>query len=170
MSQFLVVLRGAPASGKTTISKKLRNFEKRIAWLKVDNFKDFFSDDSSEALEYVNGSATATLKYLLDQGFSIVMDGVFQDTKEIDEVVNYAKGTGIKNIVYQIQCPLEVLKERDRNREGVREGFRKPLGDDVITKIYETLESNIYPNCLPLDTEHLTIDECVDKIQYDVSN
>lgn len=169
MKQFLVVLRGAPASGKTTISKKLRNFEKKIAWLKVDYFKDFFAEDSNDALEFVNGSAVATLKYLFDQGFSVVMDGVFQDTKAIDESVSLAKELEIKTVIYEIKCPLEVLIERDWQRGGVKEGLRKPLGIGVLTKIYEKLESNPYPNSLQLDTEHLSIEECVNKIEKDIN-
>ena len=47
-------------------------------WLKVDNFNDFFAEDSTVvALKYVNGSAIATLSYLLDNNFSVVIDGVF---------------------------------------------------------------------------------------------
>lgn len=49
----------------------MRNFERKIVWLKVDNFKDFFADDASIALDYVNGTAIATLEYLLNQEFSV---------------------------------------------------------------------------------------------------
>jgi len=43
-NQFLVIIRSAPASGKTTIAKELRSFKDKVVWLKVDNFKDFFSE------------------------------------------------------------------------------------------------------------------------------
>jgi len=59
----LLILRGAPASGKSSIAKKLRNFTKKIVWLKVDNFKAFFAEDSSLALDYVNEAALKTLEY-----------------------------------------------------------------------------------------------------------
>lgn len=169
-NQFLVILRGAPSSGKTTISKRLRNLEKKIAWVKVDNFKDFFADDSSEALEYVNGSAIATLKYLFSKGFSVIVDGIFQDTNAIDEALKLAKEMNIKSIVYEIRCPLDVLMKRDKEREGIKEGLRTPLGDEVITKIYEKLKSSPYPSSSPLDTEDLTIEECVSKIEADTEN
>lgn len=165
---FLVILRGAPASGKTVISKRLRNFEKKVAWLKVDNFKDFFSEDSSVALEYVNGSAIATLKYLFSRGFSVVVDGVFQETTAIDDAIQLAQELNIKTAIYEIKCSLEVLKKRDQEREGIKEGLRKPLGDEVITKIYAKLKSSPYPNSLQLDTENLTIEDCVSKIEVDI--
>lgn len=70
MKQFLVIIRGAPASGKTTIAKKLRDFKEKVVWLKVDNFKDFFSDNvSPEEQKFVDESALASLEYLLDQAF-----------------------------------------------------------------------------------------------------
>jgi predicted kinase len=137
VNQFLIILRGAPASGKSTIAKSFRNFDKKIAWLKVDSFKDFFAEDSSAALEYVNGSAIATLEYLFNQGFSVIMDGVFQETSAIDEALAFAKEKNVKAIVYQIRCSLSVLQERDKTRAGVKEGCRKPLGDDVIAAIYQ---------------------------------
>ena|SRR5258708_7789405 len=170
MQQFLIILRGVTASGKSTISKRLRNFEEKTVWLKVDNFKDFFAEDSSNALEFVNGSAIATLDYLLDQGFSVVMDGVFQDTKAIDDAVNLAKSKNIKSIVYQIKCSLQEIQKRDQTRNGVKEGHRKPLENETITLIYQKLEDNPYPNSLSLDTEHLSVDQCIEKIKRDLNN
>jgi predicted kinase len=170
MNQFLVVLRGAPASGKTTIAKHFRNFDKKIAWLKVDNFKDFFAEDSSTALGYVNGSAIATLSYLFNQGFSVVMDGVFQETNAIDNALELAKEKNIKAIVYQIKCSLSILQARDKARPGVKEGCRKPLGGDVIERIYQKLETNHYPNTGILDTERLSLQECIEKIANDIND
>lgn len=161
MKQVLVILRGAPASGKTTISKELRDFDKKVAWLKVDNFKDFFTEDSSAALEYVNGSALATLDYLFKQDFSVVMDGVFQDTSAVDEAVRLAKEKNIKTIIYQIKCSLATLQERDRNRPGIKEGCREPLGDEEIESLCHKVEDNPLENGVKLDTENQTLEACL---------
>jgi chloramphenicol 3-O-phosphotransferase len=169
MSQFLVILRGTPASGKTTIARSMRDFEKKIAWLKVDNFKDFFAEDSSIALEYVNGSAIATMNYLFNEGFSVVMDGVFQDTTTIADAVKVAKEKDIKYIVYEIQVSLEELLRRDKTRAGVKEGFRKPLEDKLIAKVYQTLKENPFPEAQPLDTEQMPVEECIKKIYNDLA-
>lgn len=160
--QKLIIIRGVPASGKSTIVKALRNFGNKIVWLKVDNFKDFFSEDGTLGLEYANEAAIATLDYLLSQGFSVVMEGIFQDTSYIFKAVKVAKNKRIPYKVYQIKCSLSVLQERDRTRPGIKEGCRKPLGDDVIARIYKILEDSPYPDALILDTEKLTLENCID--------
>ena len=168
--QFLAVIRGAPASGKTTIAKKLRNFNKKIVWLKVDNLKDFFSGDTSlEEQRYVDECALMTLQYLLDNGFSVVMEKIFFDPFIIPLAVKEAEKRGIKVKVFQIMCSLATLQDRDRNRPGVKEGCRKPMGDEAIAKIYNQLERTFIPGAISLDTEQLSIDECVSLIKQSLN-
>lgn len=160
MDQRVIVLRGAPASGKTTIAKSYRCFDKKVAWLKVDNFKDFFAGDSSLALDYVNGSAIVTLKYLLEQGFVVVVDGVFQDTTAIDKMVSLSNKINIPIKVFELETSIEMLNKRDLEREGVPEGLRKPLGSETIEKLYNNLKNNPYPDAIKLNTEENSLDEC----------
>jgi predicted kinase len=158
--QRVIILRGAPSSGKSTIAKSYRNFDEKIAWLKVDNFKDFFADDASPALSYVNGSALATLEYLLQQGFSVVMDGIFQDPSAINTAVTIATINNIPVRVFQLEVSLEKLLERDKTREGVKEGARKQMPDEVITRIYTALKENPYKDAILLNTEENNLEEC----------
>ena len=170
MKQFLVIIRGAPASGKTTIAKQLRSFENKIVWLKVDNFKDFFSGESTlEEQKFVDECALASLEYLLDKGFSVVMEKIFFDPFVIPMAIEVAKKKNIKSSVFQIKCPLNILKERDQTRPGIKEGCRKPLRGEVIEKLYIKLEETFYPSAIELDTEHLTIGECVERIQKELA-
>lgn len=163
--RFLVIIRGAPSSGKTTIAKRLRSFKQKVVWLKVDNFKDFFSGEATlQEQKYVDECALATLTYLLDSGFSVVMEKIFFDPRIIPIAVEIAKERNIKIKVFQIKCSLSVLQERDRNRPGVKEGCRKPLGDETITKIYNQLEKTFIPDSIVLDTEKMSVEECIRKI------
>lgn len=169
MNQFLAILRGAPASGKTTIAKKIRNYPQKTAWLKVDNFKDFFSEESSlDQQRYVDECSLASLEYLLDEGFSVVMEKIFFDPFIIPLAIETAKKRNIKSKVFQIRCPLNVLLERDRVRDGVKEGHRKPLGDEVIEKLYAQLEKTFYPGAVELNTAKMTVDDCVKKIELEL--
>jgi len=171
MGQFLVILRGAPASGKTTIAKLMRSFENKIVWLKVDNFKDFFSEDASLAEQkYVDECALATLEYLLDKGFSVVMEKIFFDPFAIPLAEKIARSRGIKTKVFQIRCSLSVLQKRDLSRPGVPQGLRKPLGNDIIKNIYEQLEKTYFPEAIELNTEKMSPKKCVEKIKQELFN
>src|SRR3989344_6876754 len=103
MSQKLIILRGAPATGKTTISENLRNFDKKIVWFKTDNFKPFFTDYLNEerALDAVFETCLATLNYLLDQGYSVIFEGIFKDPKYPLKAIEMGKSKNISVIVYQ---------------------------------------------------------------------
>lgn len=165
MKQFLAIIRGAPASGKTTIAKSMRDFSQKIVWLKIDNFKEFFSDRSDlEEQKFVDASALATLNYLLDQGFSVVMEKIFYDPAIIPLAIKAAEIRNIPIQVFQIKCPLTVLLERDKNRIGVKEGCREPLGEGVISKIYQRLEETFLPGASELNTNELSLEACVAKI------
>jgi len=165
MKQVLVILRGAPSSGKSTLANKLRDYDKRIVWLKVDNFKPFFSDNTDLIVDDVNKTALNSLNYLLDQGFSVVMEGIFQNPQYIQNAIDIAKQKNIPSIVYQLDCSLKTLQERDKTREGVKEGCRKLLGDEVIKRLYEVIENNPFKNIVKLDTEKVSIDECINLLK-----
>lgn len=171
MKQFLVILRGAPASGKTTIAKQLRNFENKIVWLKVDNFKDFFSDEShSEEQKFVDESALATLEYLLENGFSVVMEKIFYDPMIISRAIQTAQLRGISAKVFHVYASLETLLHRDKHRPGVKEGCRTPLGNERISNIFTHLNETNIPGSIKIDTEKLSLNECVELINNVVSS
>lgn len=165
MKQALIILRGAPSSGKSTIAKKLRDYNKKIVWLKVDNFKPFFADDSDAILDDVNKTAINSLIFLLEQGFSVVMEGIFQNPEYIQKAADIAKQKKLPVFVYQLDCSLKTLQERDRTREGVKEGCRKLLGNDVIERLYRVIENNPYKKGIKFDTEKASLDESIKLIQ-----
>jgi len=171
MDQYLAIIRGAPASGKTTIAKLMRDFSKKVVWLKVDNFKDFFADEASLAEQkYVDECAIAGLEYLLDRGFSVVMEKIFFDPFAIPLAVEAAAKRNIRVKVFQLKCPLNILQARDKQRPGIKEGCRQPLGDEIIEKIYHQLEATYYPGAIAIDTGRLSVAECVRQIESSCDN
>jgi predicted kinase len=163
MKQFIVIIRGTPASGKSTIAQQLRNFNQKIAWLKVDNFKPFFEEiNGVESLKFVNQLVSPNLIFLVDHGFSVVIDGVFQDFSIIHECLKIAKDKNIIAKVFEIKCSLETLIKRDVERS--REIPEKKIGEDTLEKIYQILQNNPLQNSIHLDTENLTVEECANQI------
>lgn len=154
MKQFLIILRGAPASGKSTIAKRLCNFENKIVWLRVDLFKKIFNDEKSEqALNLTNESALVTLAYLLDQGLSVVMEGVFQNSKYVEKARQTAEGKNIKVMIYEFICPPEILIERDKNRKEVKMGCRPVLPEETIEKLADIVAENPVKGAIKIDTD-----------------
>lgn len=169
MEQFLVIIRGAPASGKTTIAKKFRNYDEKVVWLKVDNFKDFFSGNSSLTEQRdVDETALASLEHLLDQGFSVVMEKIFYDPFIIPKAIEVAKSRNIKYKVFQIFCDTDVLIKRDETREGIKEGCRKPMGAEAIEEIAKHINKNVLKDAIILDTSKMSAEECVLKIKEEL--
>src|SRR5665213_1997419 len=162
MKQVLVIIRGAPASGKTTISESLRDFDKKIVWFKTDNIKDFFSDPSeARILDEVMETCIAILNNLLDRGYSVVYEGIFKNPDYAIRAIEVGRKRNIPTITYQLSCSLETLKARDKTRKGVKEGFREPMGDDVIESLYNKVENNPIEGAIKLSTEEKSLEECI---------
>lgn len=166
MKQVLIVLRGAPASGKTTIGENLRDFDRKIVWFKTDNIKTFFSNPrESRILDEVMETCLVILKNLLDKGYSVIYDGIFKKPEYAQKAVDLAKSMNIPTIVYQLTCSLKTLQERDRIRKGVKEGCRKPLGDEIIESLFNKVENNPIEGAIKLNTEEKSLEECLEIIR-----
>lgn len=165
MNRKLVILRGAPCSGKTTIAENLRDYDKRIVWLSVDKVKPIFSDFKDETLDEANKTAMTVLSDLLDRDFSVVFDGIFKKPEHLQETLQIAKSRDIPVIIYQLNCSLSTLLERDKTRNGVKHGLWKPLGEELIAGLLKKVEENPIKGAIPLDTEALTLDDCFEEVK-----
>ncbi len=146
------------ASGKSTIAKKYRSFHDKMAWIKVDNFKELFDHFEKGARPVVHGTANAALDYLLKNGYSVVMEGVFQNVLFIDQAVQVAQKQQVPCKVFALEASLETLQKRDKVRVGVKEGCREPLTDEEMAHIFQNIQKNPYTSAIPLDTENLTVE------------
>ncbi|KKP80979.1 MAG: hypothetical protein UR81_C0010G0007 [Candidatus Levybacteria bacterium GW2011_GWB1_35_5] len=165
VKQTLVILRGAPASGKTTIGENLRDFDKKIVWFKTDNIKPFFSDFEDRTIDAVMETALVTLNYLLDEGYCVVYDGIFKNPRYAVRAIEMGKAKNIPTVIYQLTCSLKTLQQRDKTRRGVRKGCRKPLGDKIIESLFEKIENNPIEEAVKLNTEEKSLEECLEIIK-----
>lgn len=165
MSQKLVILRGASCSGKTTIAESLRDYDSKVAWISIDNFKRIFSNSQDSALDDVNKSAVVSSNDILDRGFSVIVDGIFKRPEYINALITVVKDKNIPVIIYQLDCSLETLKLRDKSRKGVKEGWFPPLGDELIEGLYNKVVENPIEGAIRLDTEKSSIEECIETVK-----
>lgn len=166
MRQKVIIIRWAPTSGKSTIGEKLRNFDKKIVWLKTDNFKFFFSEPGeTRILDEVMETCLKTLENLLDRGYSVVYEGIFKNPDYANKALELANSKNIPSKSYQLVCSLNSLKERDRSRKGVKEGCREPMPEEIIESLHKKVSENPINNAISLNTEEKSIDECVELIR-----
>ncbi len=152
------------AIGKSSIAQKYRSFEAKMAWIKVDHFKDLFDHFEKEARPYSHGAANATLEYLLKEGFSVVMEGVFQNPVFVKQAAEVADKYTITCRIFELKASLITLQRRDKVRDEVKSGCRQPLGDEAIAKIFQKLENTPIPEAIVLNTEKLSVVESLEFI------
>ncbi len=164
--QRLIIFRGAPASGKTTLAKSFRNFQMKTVWLKIDNFKDFFGEETEEQLLYAYRTSLPVLQYLLKNGLSVVMDGIFRDVHLdiLRQATQEAQKRNIPVKVFQLTCSLQTLLERDTQRVEATNYIRRPIGNDTLQEIYDNIKKNPYEGAIILNTEQLSQTQCIERI------
>lgn len=165
MSQKLVILRGAPASGKTTICKKIRDIDKNIVWLSIDGIKPIFSEYKNETLEQSNKASLVMLDHLLSEGYSVIYDGIFKIPEHLRQAEEVARNKDTPFVVYQLEASLRTLQEREKVRDGVKHGLWQPLGDDLVASLYQKVQDNPIEEAIKLDTENMSLEECLEVIR-----
>lgn len=163
MNQKLIIVRGPACSGKTTICRELRNFDEKIAWISVDRVKEIYSNFENRTLDEVHKSVNALLADLLDRGYIVVVDGIFKQENYYLDLVKIADNKKVPHVIYQLECSLPTLLKRDKSREGAK--IWGPLGDDLVTSIYNTVQKNPIDGANILNTEELTLEECIAEIR-----
>lgn len=114
----LVVLRGLPASGKSTIAKQIVKDEDAIR-VNKDLIREmmFFGYDPEDE-KWVKWVETEIARIMLGQGISVVVDDT--NLKKID-IVNWQTFSEVQGfplpIIQEINTPVDVCIDRDTRRE-----------------------------------------------------
>ncbi|MEO0289829.1 MAG: AAA family ATPase [candidate division WOR-3 bacterium] len=159
--QSVIIFRGIPRSGKTSLAKKLfENLkEKGFILLQYDEIfkiKKVFEKKKMRFSIFYN-----ITKELIKEGYSLILDYSFTSKKEISKVIKFLKRRKIFFRIYLLNPPFEIILERDKN-------FLEPKGKEKLFKFYNKLMKNFEPYSLVLDTGKLKEEETLNIIMEDL--
>lgn len=164
----LIILRGAPAVGKSTIASKVAslNSAKKKTHIAVDNFQTYdlrpMSKDR-EKLAIRNASLLA--KNFLLEGFDVVVDYVFDDVEDQHQFMEFIFGDKLGKLEtiyvqqFYLDAPMEKIVKRNQSRSGKRgEYMNVPLLRKLYARTSET--KGLIEHEVILDTTKYSAKQC----------
>lgn len=133
MPKRLVLMVGIPASGKTTLSRRLT--ERGYAYFNADDIRQQLWGDSADQREPEKVFAIffARLEEALAAGLDIVIDNTNINSRHRSPILERAASFGYTDIqLWVLDVPLEVCLERNRARQ-------RSVPEDIVTNMFNTL-------------------------------
>jgi len=157
---FVIWMTGLPCSGKTTLSKKLKEKIPNLAILDGDEIREWFSSQNftKEGISQNNKSAAHVAKLLYNYNIPVCVALVSPYEDDRKNAKSIISNNGFLQIY--LKCSNETCEQRDvkgmykKARDGIIKNF---LG---IDNRYESPQDSD----LVLDTENHNVDECSEKI------
>lgn len=131
MTKKLLMLKGLPASGKTTHAKELEGTGKWVRVNKDDIRKEYFPDWTFKDEKRVLYIEDAEILAELNEGNNVVVDDTNFNPKHKDRLEKIAEQTGAEFEVMFIDTPLEECIKRNKKRankvpmEAILDMYRK---------------------------------------------
>lgn len=132
----LVVLRGNSGSGKSTVSRRLRErLGRGIAWVEQDHLRRVvLAEHDRSGLPNI-GLIDQTARYALDAGYHVLLDGILLAERYGPMVTRLIADHRGRSGVYYFDIPVEVTLDRHRSRPHAAE-----IGDDRLRSWYNACD------------------------------
>lgn len=128
---FIHMLKGLPASGKTTLALEMVAVEK-MKRISKDDLRVMLHGGkySLETEDFVLDVRNAITKLAIEKGFDVVIDDTNLNPIHQEQLNFLAEAMGAGFNIINVNTSLDECIERDANRE-------KPVGESVIRGMYE---------------------------------
>lgn len=141
MKPIVLVLVGPPASGKSTWSTKFLSSE--VNWVRTnrDSIRFMLQNKPFLSMDLEKGLITDIMAYTIKRSLQLKYNNIVDNTnctyQRIEEIKDIVGNKAELHFKF-FDVPLDVLLERDRNRE-------RSVGEEIITKMwndFQTLKKN----------------------------
>lgn len=160
-NQKLIILRGAPGTGKSTVAEKLRDVGKDKIWLHIDWLGHFFPRSLHQAHSLHYKTAKNFAEFFLSMGYSIIADGMFEESEWINWFVDLAKERKIGCKVFELTASVKDIMERDRRHPGVKAGWRGSIKKRNLEAKIEWFRKHPYPKAIQINSSQKSSEEIV---------
>jgi chloramphenicol 3-O phosphotransferase len=151
----IIFINGVSSSGKTSLAVALqKRLTEDFLHLQLDGFIEMLPRTNDLDLFYmmVDGM-NRSIAAMTEAGNNLIVDHVLIDKSWMDQCLELL---GNRYVLFVgLQCPLEELERRERERDSRRQGFARAQIENINNgKIYD----------LELDTHLLSVEQCVDQV------
>ncbi len=155
---WVVIFRGIPRAGKTTLAKVLHHKledKYRIALIHYDNIFEMSIGEEKKRLK--PKIATGLIKDLLIEDFNLILDYSFVFTQDLKQTIQLIEKHASRYQIYLLKPSFLEIIERDKR-------FPVPKGIESLKEFRVAMENNNFPGDLEIDTGRLSVDECIELI------
>lgn len=159
---WVVIFRGVPRAGKTTLAKALYSEledGRRVTLIHYDNMFEMNIGKERDRLK--PAIAIGMIESFLIEGVSLILDYSFVFTEDLTKTIHLIEKYTSRYRIYFLKPSFLTIIKRDRN-------FAVPKGTDVLRNFWLTIKNNNFPGCTAIDTDRLSVSESVDFILNDI--
>ncbi len=163
----VIILRGAPSTGKTTTAHEIRKKLPNSFILSFDNLIAMNVPQEVKGEERIkiwgkmrplgHKLGHVLISYLLKERKNIVIEEMLPDVAGIKKLVKLANSWGAKPFVFELTAPIKTIEKREKIRK-----FPNP--EKPVKMIIDLLTNNPYPEAIKIDTSKSSPEECAQKI------
>ena len=158
-SHIMIIIRGYPAVGKTTIGLKVRDCIGNAVCISVDNIIQMLGDFRSRQNKTMGHIASRYLaNFFMKQGMNIVIEELFADEISIRKTIELANQLHYNWFIFELESTISDIKARDKN-------FGRIHTQD-IDRLLSILEKKYYhePLAIKINTSNLSMETATREI------
>ena len=164
--QVIIVIRGAPATGKTVIARRLRHERKKTVWLGFDVIRSLiYKEPRKRKKGLVFETLLALAEFFLKKRYSVVIEEIFIKKRQIDPFFKLGKKLKIPVYLFELRAQTKDLLSRNPDREYTVAG-----GQEAVKRINKLVLSNPDKRAIIIDTSKCSSSNALSTIRKEIGD